>query len=303
MLAEAQVNRGLACHQTTENQSMLQREHHCGAPKSHVATLALSVLSSLTCASHAATYTVRAFVPGPPGPTSYAVGMSVPGFDPCLGTLNRVDVCTTVLYARNVTLRTRLFPSQPSVPVTFSVNVGMGASFGYFDATGFATLCGANSTENFVGTLMPNIETLAISPSGQGTACCSITNPTITSRFISTTASGWYMGRDSRFIVNSVSPFPAGRVNGFDEPGGFWNAWVDVTFFYSPSCVADVDDGSGTGHPDCGLTIDDLLYYLGSFETGSPGADVDDGSGTGTPDGGLTIDDLLYYLDRFEHGC
>ncbi len=32
-------------------------------------------------------------------------------------------------------------------------------------------------------------------------------------------------------------------------------------------------------------------------------ADVDDGSGTGTPDGGVTIDDLLYYLLRFESGC
>lgn len=32
-------------------------------------------------------------------------------------------------------------------------------------------------------------------------------------------------------------------------------------------------------------------------------ADTDDGSGTGTPDGGVTIDDLLYYLLRFEGGC
>lgn len=31
--------------------------------------------------------------------------------------------------------------------------------------------------------------------------------------------------------------------------------------------------------------------------------DVDDGSGTGTPDGGVTIDDLLYFLYRFEQGC
>ena len=32
-------------------------------------------------------------------------------------------------------------------------------------------------------------------------------------------------------------------------------------------------------------------------------ADVDDGTATGTPDGGVTIDDLLYYLQRFEAGC
>ncbi len=68
-------------------------------------------------------------------------------------------------------------------------------------------------------------------------------------------------------------------------------------------CVADLDDGSGTGTPDGGVTIDDLLYYLSLFEAGSLAADVDDGSGTGTPDGGVTIDDLLYFLVRFEAGC
>lgn len=68
-------------------------------------------------------------------------------------------------------------------------------------------------------------------------------------------------------------------------------------------CVADVDDGSGTGTCDGGVTIDDLLYYLGLFEQGAVAADVDDGTGTGTPDGGVTIDDLLYYLVRFEAGC
>ncbi len=68
-------------------------------------------------------------------------------------------------------------------------------------------------------------------------------------------------------------------------------------------CPADVDDGTGTGTPDGGVTIDDLLYYLGLFEAGVAGADLDDGSGTGTPDGGVTIDDLLYYLARFEAGC
>ncbi len=68
-------------------------------------------------------------------------------------------------------------------------------------------------------------------------------------------------------------------------------------------CVADVDDGSGTGTPDGGVTIDDLLYYLSIFNLGDVSADVDDGTGTGTPDGGVTIDDLLYYLARFNAGC
>ncbi len=70
-----------------------------------------------------------------------------------------------------------------------------------------------------------------------------------------------------------------------------------------PACPADVDDGSGTGTPDGGVTIDDLIYYLGLFEAGDIDADVDDGSGTGTLDGGVTIDDLIYFLTRFEAGC
>jgi len=69
------------------------------------------------------------------------------------------------------------------------------------------------------------------------------------------------------------------------------------------TCIADMDDGSGTGTPDGGVTIDDLLYYLGVFADGAARADVDDGSGSGTPDGGVTIDDLLYYLTRYEGGC
>jgi hypothetical protein len=71
----------------------------------------------------------------------------------------------------------------------------------------------------------------------------------------------------------------------------------------TPPCAADVDDGSGTGTPDGGVTIDDLLYYLGIFADGSVRADLDDGTGTGNPDGGVTIDDLLYFLDRFASGC
>ncbi len=68
-------------------------------------------------------------------------------------------------------------------------------------------------------------------------------------------------------------------------------------------CVADVDNGSGTGTPDGGVTIDDLLYYLAMYSEGVPDADVDDGSGAGMPDGGVTIDDLLYYLVRYDLGC
>lgn len=68
-------------------------------------------------------------------------------------------------------------------------------------------------------------------------------------------------------------------------------------------CLADLDNGSGSGFSDGGVTIDDLLYYLQVFEAGDLAADVDDGGETGTPDGGVTIDDLLFYLQRFEAGC
>ena len=71
----------------------------------------------------------------------------------------------------------------------------------------------------------------------------------------------------------------------------------------APPCVADVDDGSGTGTPDGGVDINDLLYFLGAFEMGTETADLDNGSGTGTPDGGVDINDLLYFLVRFEAGC
>jgi hypothetical protein len=68
-------------------------------------------------------------------------------------------------------------------------------------------------------------------------------------------------------------------------------------------CIADFDDGSGSGTPDGGVTLDDLLYYLGVYEQGSVHADLDDGSGTGIHDGGVTLDDLLFFLAHFEAGC
>jgi len=68
-------------------------------------------------------------------------------------------------------------------------------------------------------------------------------------------------------------------------------------------CVADVDDGTATGHPDSGVGIEDLLYYLILYNAGSTCADVDDGSGTGHTDNGVGIEDLLYYLVRYNAGC
>lgn len=71
----------------------------------------------------------------------------------------------------------------------------------------------------------------------------------------------------------------------------------------TPDCVADFDDGSGTGTRDGGVGVEDLLYYLSVYDLGLARADVDDGSGTGTTDGGVGIEDLLYYLSRFDAGC
>lgn len=68
-------------------------------------------------------------------------------------------------------------------------------------------------------------------------------------------------------------------------------------------CRADIDNGSGEGIPDGGVTIEDLLYYLDQYAQGTLRADLDDGTGTGTPDGGVTIEDLLYFLVRYEAGC
>jgi hypothetical protein len=70
-----------------------------------------------------------------------------------------------------------------------------------------------------------------------------------------------------------------------------------------PVCPGDLDDGTGDGVPDGGVTIDDLLYYLNQFALGSALADLDDGTGTGTPDGGVTIDDLIFMVARYEAGC
>ncbi len=42
----------------------------------------------------------------------------------------------------------------------------------------------------------------------------------------------------------------------------------DIPLASPPQCVSDVDNGTGTGTPDGGTTIDDLLYYLSRFNLG-----------------------------------
>jgi len=92
----------------------------------------------------------------------------------------------------------------------------------------------------------------------------------------------------------------------FSATHAFAPVGIDESFVLSHvehGCVADFDDGSGTGTRDGGVTIDDLLYYLVLYGEGDVRADIDDGTGTGTHDGGVTIDDLLFFLAHYEAGC
>jgi len=70
-----------------------------------------------------------------------------------------------------------------------------------------------------------------------------------------------------------------------------------------PCCPADLDDGSGLGVRDGGVTIEDLIYFLAKFDAGLLAADLDDGSMTGTRDGAVTVEDLLYFLAHYTAGC
>lgn len=78
---------------------------------------------------------------------------------------------------------------------------------------------------------------------------------------------------------------------------------ADLGAYEASYCIADLDDGSGSGIPDGAVTVDDLLFFLVGFENGLPVADVDNGLSSGRTDGGVTVDDLLYFLTRFEAGC
>jgi hypothetical protein len=85
------------------------------------------------------------------------------------------------------------------------------------------------------------------------------------------------------------------------NPCGSVNSSVAV--LHISGCPADLDDGTGTGMPDDGVDINDLLYFLQAFQEGSTNADLDDGNNAGTPDGGVDINDLLFFLAHFESGC
>lgn len=80
-------------------------------------------------------------------------------------------------------------------------------------------------------------------------------------------------------------------------------AGADVAGWTLTTAYAVSDDGTrvvGVGVNPTGQT-EAFLAVLPLPQT-CPG-DIDDGSGTGKPDGGVDINDLLYFLDHFEAGC
>lgn len=89
------------------------------------------------------------------------------------------------------------------------------------------------------------------------------------------------------------------RVGGFNAAQG--NGVLSLRV--SP-CPADLDNGNGTGVRDCGVDINDFLFFLNQFSVGGQQADLDDdGADPANPDGGVDINDLIYFLVRFEIGC
>lgn len=105
---------------------------------------------------------------------------------------------------------------------------------------------------------------------------------------------GWTLSATAAITPDGLTVAGDGFHNGVSEA---WSAII------GSRCIADFDDGSGTGTPDGGVTLDDLLYYLDLYEQGVTRADIDDGTLSGTHDGGVTIEDLLYYLLRYDAGC
>jgi hypothetical protein len=150
----------------------------------------------------------------------------------------------------------------------------------------------------------------------------------ITSQFVASVPAGDFYIAVSRYNKDPLSatglifapPIPRTEVNatgvGAADPINGWNALqlgdfgsYNIVFTGvaypggSSSCVADFTDAGGSGVPDGGVTIEDLLFYLDIFSQGVVRADVDNGTGTGTTDGGVSIEDLLYFLQRFADGC
>lgn len=91
------------------------------------------------------------------------------------------------------------------------------------------------------------------------------------------------------------------RKNGVDIPGATGTTYSVYPASAANAGVYTVLTNYTNANATCPVTSDAATITLRA--TASCITDVDDGSGTGTPDGGTTIDDLLYFLQRFEIGC
>jgi len=105
----------------------------------------------------------------------------------------------------------------------------------------------------------------------------------------------------------NLSAFLADNVH-YNPVGARLKAQLEIDALYSTfgtRCYADIDDGSGSATPDCGVDINDLLFFLSAFEQGTAFADLDDDGdpSSSNPDGAVDINDLLFFIAHFESGC
>ncbi|MGH7131557.1 MAG: GC-type dockerin domain-anchored protein [Phycisphaerales bacterium] len=79
---------------------------------------------------------------------------------------------------------------------------------------------------------------------------------------------------------------------------------ADGTFGITPCNAADVAGFGGSQGPDGQVTVDDIVFYLSNFFSGTLAvADVAGFGGGATPDGQITVDDLVYFLSQFFSPC
>lgn len=112
--------------------------------------------------------------------------------------------------------------------------------------------------------------------------------------------SRWYASAGYDSVAGGVVIF-----GGALGAGGLSNETWTFRLPEPPECPADLDDGSGNGVPDGGVSIDDLLYFVTQFAAGGVGADLDDDGdpSVGVPDGGVTIEDLIFFVAHLGAGC
>ena len=206
-----------------------------------LAAVGLAVLTALALApasARADEFTVSAFVPGPPGSGSYAVQTLIPGFNPTLGTLQQVDVCLHLGYSRTTHgLAVMLDPFVVGAPVGYTVSVGMGATLGSYDATGWVGFQGVSGASTFSGTAFSWGQAVTFDVAGSATNCVTYTDPPKMARFVSPDVSSWYVGMDGVFAAQSVSPANAYFMeSGLPTVHG-WTVMIDVTFHFTPAGV------------------------------------------------------------------